>query len=406
MNRGEQRMSSVGRILATTPVFAITALSGCMSDTGPVPPRRMPTASAVAATAPLPTSTDDALAQARAAVARNDFSATVQALEKPASTERVYVVRKLMRELASSDFSKAERVCTALPAGSMQLEATGILARTRVDRDPAAAVHWALAYVSPSLASRARQAVAEQLIAQQPKATMLRLLALPDSPARNELLGYAAASWARSDAVGAVGWVRALDNGTAKDHMGTSMGFALAQSQPARAVELLDILPQGRDRMAVIGAIGQTWVARDENETWRWANQLPAGAAREAAVAGIETGLGGAGSHLVQNDTRFTGRTGNAGLGTTRGGGSLPLGEQRDDALRREFEEALRESPLRAASLLTALPAPDRRDEMVDELVRRWLPINPEAAKTWVDQNIPNPARREMLLREAVQFRD
>jgi hypothetical protein len=171
-------------------------------------------------------------------------------------------------------------------------------------------------------------------------------------------------------------------------------------------VELLDILPQGRDRMAVIGAIGQTWVARDENETWRWANQLPAGAAREAAVAGIETGLGGAGSHLVQNDTRFTGRTGNAGLGTTRGGGSLPLGEQRDDALRREFEEALRESPLRAASLLTALPAPDRRDEMVDELVRRWLPINPEAAKTWVDQNIPNPARREMLLREAVQFRD
>ena len=406
MRSGEKNMVLFGRILAAHVVVAITALSGCMSDPRPTPLRRMPTASAVAAPALLTTSSDDALALARAAVEQNDFFAAVQALETPVATERLYVVRKLMRELASSDFFKAERVAGVLPAGRMQLEATAILARARIERDPAAATQWALAEVSPSIASDARQAVAERLIAQEPKATLQRLLALPVSPARNEMLGYAAAGWARRDAVNAIGWVRAMDHGTVKDRIATSMGFALAQSQPSRAVDLLDILPEGRDRMAVISAVGQTWIALDGGAAWKWAKQLPAGTAHEAAFSGIETGLGGAGSRLVQNDTPFIGRADPAGVGRTRGGGSLPLGAQRDDALRREFDEALRESPVRAASLLTALPAPDRRDEMEDELIRRWLPINPEAANTWVNQNIFNPSRRELLLREAAQFRD
>ena len=33
-----------------------------------------------------------------------------EGLEKPASTERIYVVRKLMHELASSDFLKSSKV--------------------------------------------------------------------------------------------------------------------------------------------------------------------------------------------------------------------------------------------------------------------------------------------------------
>jgi hypothetical protein len=165
-------------------------------------------------------------------------------------------------------------------------------------------------------------------------------------------------------------------------------------------VELLAALPEGRDRRVLIGAIGQTWVARDADQAWRWAQQLPEGASREAALAGIETGLGGAGARVARSSS-------STGLHPRGGGGSIgeasapTLGVERDDALRRKFNEALRESPVNAASYLTALPAPDRRDDMIDELVRLWAPINPDAAKTWIDHNIASPARREQLLREA-----
>jgi hypothetical protein len=71
----------------------------------------------------------------------------------------------------------------------------------------------------------------------------------------------------------------------------------------------------------------------------------------------------------------------------------------REHAVRRGFEVALQESPVNAAIYLNSLSTPDRRDDLVDELVRRWLPLNPEATRAWVEQNVANPLRREELLR-------
>ncbi len=73
------------------------------------------------------------------------------------------------------------------------------------------------------------------------------------------------------------------------------------------------------------------------------------------------------------------------------------LGPERDRALRQVFEERLFASPVRAADWLISLPAPDRTDEMVDRLAREWFAINPAAAETWLDQNIPSSVRREQL---------
>ena len=65
------------------------------------------------------------------------------------------------------------------------------------------------------------------------------------------------------------------------------------------------------------------------------------------------------------------------------GAGELPPGLARDEALRREFEEALRESPARAAAWLATMPVPDRRQEMADELARR-LQANPRTQRVGV----------------------
>jgi len=400
MSSGERAPALAAVILPVLALVAAAGFGGCVSDNGAVRRPLMPTASAVAAPEHPPVSFDEALADARGALAQNNFPAVVRALETLAPGDQPGAVRILVRDLAQADFTMAERVADALPRGQfLQAEAADVLARAQVARDPALATQWALAEASPAIASRARQTVAEQLIAQEPETAMQRLLALPDSPARREMLGYAAAGWTQRDAEGALAWVRTMAAGETKDRIATSMGFALAQSDPVRAVGLLATLPEGRDRMAVIGAIGQTWIARDAEQAWRWARQLPAGATREAALAGIETGLGGAGSRAVRDDPTSAGRAGSL---AAAGGGAAPLtGLARDDELRRTFAALLDESPARAAGYLTSLPPADRRDDLVDELMRRWLPTNPEAARTWIDQNILNQGRREELIRAA-----
>lgn len=359
----------------------------------------MPNVGATAAAPEAAIPPGDAPAQAFAVAARGDSAAVGRALASLAPDERPAAVRALTTSLIHQDFEKAERWVAALPAGPMQNVATEVLARSAVDRDPANAVSWAFAGPAPSMQSTSRQAVAERSAELAPQPAMARLLALPASPARLEMLGYTAAAWTRLDPSAALAWMRSTAPADVKDHIAVSMAFALAQTDPAHAAGLLGELPSGRDRLVLLGAIGQTWIARDTNQAWQWARQLPAGPDRDAAFAGIETGLGGAGSRLARSESAVGRRSGSGGAAEPVAN-ALPLGPARDAAFRREFEEAMRESPARAADWLRQHPGPDRSDAMVNELMRRWLPDNPAAAKIWINENIYGPGRREELLRE------
>jgi hypothetical protein len=200
--------------------------------------------------------------------------------------------------------------------------------------------------------------------------------------------------------------MRGLPVGEGRTRAATSVGFALAQTEPERAVEVVAELPAGRDRWLLVGEISQTWVARNPAQAWSWARQLSDRGARESALAGIETGLGGA---RPRRGGRSVAGLRGAGAGTTvliegaavTDASALPPGIERDRALRREFDAALQLSPVRAAAWLDAHPGPDRRSEMAEEVARRWLVNDPSAARDWMERNILSPDRREQLLREA-----
>lgn len=383
------------------------ALGGCAGETAPVIQPRLPVVLAGPPPAPKPAgSTDDVLALAVERAGAEDTDGAVRAVAALPVAERNGVARELISTLAQADPFRAGRVALALPT-TLQSEGAEIAARAMLARDPAAAVQWALATSGPVAAFVARKTVADQLVERDPQGGVERLRALPASEARDQMLGFAAAGWARKDSTAATGWVRGLNNDEFKNRMATSVGFAIAQTEPERAVELVEMVPPGRDRGLLFNAIGQTWVARNANAAWAWARQLPAGDGREAALSGIEAGLGGSSSRRTRNGVPSAGSTRSRGLVGGGGGGLagdpslLPPGPARDEALRRKFEEALRESPVRAANLLATLPVPDRRDEMMDELARQWLKLDPRAAENWMEQNILLRSRRDELRREA-----
>jgi len=227
----------------------------------------------------------------------------------------------------------------------------------------------------------------------------------------------------------------------------SAIGFELAQTSPGRAIELAEMLPAGRDRWLLVSAIGQTWVAVDRKAALAWANNLPAGEPRDAALAGIETGLG------VPVSRRMAGAPGTrGGSSRTRGSGlavalgtdirspdfaawlatqapglsldaaieeyvrqrgalqpevvgtwvvALPGGSTRDRAMEIYFEALLQGSPAETAAWLRSLPSSDRNDERIEKTAQRWLMTNPEAARAWLLQVPLPPERKERLLRDA-----
>ena len=383
--------------------------SGCVADVGPERPPRMPTVLPAAAVQPKPAVVErEVLALAIDEARRGDFAAMVRVIETLPPEQREGVVRALVAAFTPQDLTKAGRVAQAMPPGPLLTVATTMAAQAMIERDPATAVEWALAPTSAAAEYATRQAVAGGYIGRDPRAALEQFGQLPAAEGRNQLISYAAAEWVRRDATAALAWARDLPAGDERTRVLTAMSFSLAQSEPERAVAWANQLPEGRDRWLVLGAIAQTWVARNADHAWAWARALPAGAARESALAGIEAGLGGA--RLRRNVDGLAGGGGVRSTSGSMGGGgptpgvgasALPFGLDREQALKREFEEALRESPSRAASWLAMQPVPDRRDELVEELARRWLAINPEAAQAWMEQNIRPPERREQLLREA-----
>ncbi len=367
----------------------------------------MPTVNPVASAPPKPAvSVDEARATALAAARREDSAGVIAALETLAWGERGPLARTVFASLAEEDLATASRVVVTLPRSAAQTQGTEAVARAYVARDPAAAVAWALQVPVSDVGSYARESVADRLSAREGPRALDRLHALPDSAGRNQMLGFAAASWARRDAPAALAWLRDLPAGEGKARAATSIGFALAQVQPERATEVIEWVPPGRDRWALIGTLSQTWVARDPEAAWKWSQQLAAGAARESAMAGIETGLGAARSSRGDLITPGLASLGGGGGGLVTAlnpaaASSLPPGIERDAALRREFESQLQISPARAANWLSTQLPGEKRPEMVDEVARRWLQLDPSSAQLWIDQNIFLPEQKERLLREA-----
>ena len=391
-------------------LLVLIGLSGCAGEAAMVGPPRMPQVLAGQPKTPKPeVSRSEVLAQALAAAERDEMSAVMRAVEILPAGERGGLVRELIAGLARKDPARMGRVALALPAGPLQSGAVETAAGAMLERDPNAAVQWALAATEPAASFVARKAVAEQLVERDPRAAWERLRAWPATAARDEMLVFAVGHWARRDADSALARVRELPNGELKTHLTTSVGFAVAQYEPERAVEIAALLPEGRDRWLMLGAIGQTWVARNPSAAWQWAHEFPSGSARDAAISGVETGQGiararrpvsGNGTFVTGNNRMPGGSVGAVASGRAPDSNSLPPGFERDELLRRQFEAALRESPVRAASWLNSLPLPDRRDEMVEQLARQWLRTDRRSAENWMDQNILSRARRDQLLEE------
>ena len=398
--------------------------------------------------APPPPESEIVTAAARSALS-NDLPATLQTLQlagDPAA--RAHAGTALVAALAAQNPAVAATVALALPSGPAQTAAVEIAAHAFVQHDAAAALRWAFELYDAVTANLARRAVARELVRENPRNAMDRIKALPAGPARADVFVFAAAAWAAQDGASAVAWLRELPDDAFRQRLTSTIAFEIAQTKPDRAIALAEDLPAGRSRWLIFSAIAQTWIIKDPKAALAWSAQLPAGEARDAAHAGIETGLGVPSSRRaapfpgIRNSNPRSAASGTAfatGSAETnnpafdawlatqprsmtrdeailefirqRGAldvgsignwvASLPGGTTRQRAIEIYFDETVRGSPANAANWLRSLPSSDRSDEMIEKTARQWLQTDPRAAEAWLRETTLPPFRQEELLRNA-----
>ncbi|MEO7415149.1 MAG: hypothetical protein ABIZ81_17540 [Opitutaceae bacterium] len=432
-------------------VFLGLLVGGCASENSPrvtterpMPP--MPTMGPMADVTKPKVPESEIAAMALRFASNNDTAGVLRTLDLTTeSAERARVSTDLVQTLASQKPALAAEIALALPIGPTRSAAVEIAAASWVQRDADSAIGWSLALSDPVAANLARRAVARELVRDNPRGALGRLQALPTDDRRDDLVAIAAGAWARQDAEGAMSWLREQPDNNLRQRLTSSMAFEIAQVSPSRAIALAETLPPGRDRWLIFSELAQTWVAVDQNAAFAWASKLEAPEARDAAIAGINTGLGVASRRrtsdaALNRESRIRGGRAAYAMSSpldppefTAWLASQSRAMSRDEAIlefvrqrssqdvvgirswlanltgepsaqrAREiyFEETLRGSPAAAASWLRSLPNSERSNEMVEKTARQWLQTDPTAAATWLrETNLP-AFRQEELIRQA-----
>ncbi|MEO5958985.1 MAG: hypothetical protein ABIR80_07700 [Opitutaceae bacterium] len=366
----------------------------------------------------------------------NDIPAALRALEREHDPrKRSQAATAVVAAVAKTNPAQAGAIALALPAEPARTVALEIAGRAWAQRDADAALRWALNQSDPTAAHAARSSVTAELVHENARAALARIAALPANSSRDDMLGLAAAWWARREADDALAWLRELPDAGLRQRLTPRIAFAIAQTDPPRALALTETLPAGRERWVIVSAIAQTWTAVNPKAAEIWAAKIPAGPEREAALAGLQVGVGEPNRYrnMVFADSSRMGLPGGerdgifatwlanqpramshddailefirqrgsldpAGIGTWVAG--LSDWATRRRAMEIFLEESLRVSPARTADWLRSLPGGERTDEMVEKTARQWLPLDPRAAEAWLrETNLP-PDRQEELLRQ------
>lgn len=406
----------------------------------------MPRSDVAAATAPRSFSEDEVERAAVSFVKSGRVRAAIRAIDEADETlSRPKLRLTVTRAVAADAPAAAGTFALALSPGPTQQACIDALVQVWWTRDPVALRAWALALPGEPAATAARQAWVNRVAPDDLPAFCRELQAGPRSAGADETLGLAAAAWAGRTASDAVAWVRALPAGEVRGRLIASALFAVAQREPVRALAWAAELTDGRERWLLHTAIAQTWVAVDARAALAWANGLPAGDGREAAFAGIDTGLGVPGSRRRVAPPGVSGRVVGGAMPDRRdwpemqtpefaawaaaqppgmsrdeavlefvrqrvngSGGdvgawiaTLPGGPTRERAMEVYVDSLMPRSPAAVAEWLRTLPASDRSDRLIERLAQRWLLLSPGDAETWLRGTTLPPERQEWLLRQA-----
>jgi len=155
--------------------------------------------------------------------------------------------------------------------------------------------------------------------------------------------GIIAAEWARQDSAGAMAWAQSLEGRDRRDAVRSIFSQA-AKDDPAKAAGMLSGITDEEARKSAQNTIAREWGKQDWDAAQAWINGLPA--------------------------------------------------DQRAEATSRALRGFADKDPESAAGKLASIPEGEARDDIMENIAKKWGRENPAAAADWVMKNGSEEAQR------------
>lgn len=196
--------------------------------------------------------------------------------------------RLLLRRWAHEDRTAAVAWAERASGPTLRRDALAQVALAWGDEDLADALRWLWDLPEDEARDEALALLGYELARTDPVAAVRLAADLPDGRDREPLLLHALSQWAAADPVAALDWARGLAQHDLQQRALGCLAVAAAEEFPAEAAALLSQdLSASADRAAAAVSIAQRWVQQDPDAAAAWAQTLPSGAARDAAVANL-----------------------------------------------------------------------------------------------------------------------
>jgi hypothetical protein len=279
-------------------------------------------------------------------------------------------------------------------ADGLHQQACDLLAQAMAGRAPAAMVSWMEQSLSEPIRRELYKPFFKQWTKTDPAAAATLLRQLATSPANSnaanpewvDLLGQVTAQWARTDVKGAMIWVQTLPEGPAKVQALAQASYSWTEIDPQAAA----VYAAQQMDPQLISNVASKWAERDPQAAAFWVRGLPAGEARDSAVASLASVWG-------QMDPAA------AAAYVT----SLPPGDAQTKAVAAVASAWASTSPAQAAQWIGQFPEGPVREQAMEGLIESWAANNVNQAAQWL-QSLPQGSSRDAAVatfsREATQM--
>jgi hypothetical protein len=261
------------------------------------------------------------------------------------------------------------------------------LPRTWAESDPIAALEWVRGLPPGPAKDQAQIAVADPFAADDPKEAIAAFSQEIDAGTNPDLVVALTNRWASTDPAAAAEWVSGLPEGQARMEAAATLATVWAARDIKAAVKWSGTITDAALLQQVTSHLGTTWGALEPHKALDWLGTLPPNQAAE--------GTKGAFYSWAATDP----------LGLEQWIGETTAGPMNDQARRSLADVRSQVNPAAAMDLALGLSAPEVRDDVVARYYRKWTATNPADAGDWYDMNTSKlpQTTRDRLAAEAGQ---
>ena len=304
--------------------------------------------------------------------------ALAHAQRQPAGRHQDQAVQSALHGWAYTDAANMRQWVRSLPEGELKTKANQALAPHLSAQDPAAA--FAQAVADGAVMDHQRMlGIYTAWASTDPLKAIAAIDRQTDGQVRQSGRMQIAANWANQDPAAAWAWASAQPLSESSTLAQVILG-AWAQQDPVTAAAQVSQMPAGQLRANAIKSVASNWAQKDGMAALSWLKSLPQGSSQAWLFGNIVNQIAAKDPELALHVSQ-----------------DLPAGQARTNAMSKAVRIIAQTDPDRALLALAEFPEGQQKTQAMQQLLGSLAQTNPAKALQFIDQIPAGPQGNQIL---------